>query len=158
MAEFWYNVGKARMWHGHASEIDIVTGATCCILALQVDEEDDTEETVGTLLAGSAAEVGDVGTNYTGGFEGASRLSLAGKGILVDQGNTRAEFDCDDLTWTAITQNVAEEWVAFVLFDELTNDAGSYLLAHLEPTGVPLTANGSDIKITINAEGLLHIT
>ena len=155
MAEFWYNIGKARMWHGHASEIDIVNDVIV-IIALEVDDEDDTETTVGTLLAGAADEV--TSTGYTGGFEGADRLSLAGNAITVDQGNTRAEFDCNDLTWTAIAQAGAEEWVAFVIADELTNDAGSYLLAHLEPTGVPLTPNGSDIKITINAEGLLHIT
>lgn len=155
MAEFWYNVGKARMWHGHASEIDIVNDVIV-IIALEVDDEDDTEETVGALLAGAADEV--TSTGYTGGFEGADRLSLGGNAITVDQGNTRAEFDCNDITWTAISQAGVEEWVAFVIADELTNDAGSYLLAHLEPTGVPLTPNGSDIKITINAEGLLHIT
>ena len=117
MAEFWYNVGKARMWHGHASEIDIVNDVIV-IIALQVDDEDDTETTVGTLLAGAAEEVTDVGTNYTGAFEGASRLSLVGNAIAVDQGNTRAEFDCNDITWTAITQGGAEVRVAFVIADE----------------------------------------
>ena len=155
MAEFWYNVGKARMWHGHASEIDIVNDVII-ILALETDDEDTDETTVGTLLAGAAAEV--TSTGYTGGFGGADRLSLVGNAIAVDQANDRAEFDCNDITWTAISQAAAETWVAFVVADELTNDAGSYLLAHLEPTGVPLTPNGSDIKITINAEGLLHIT
>lgn len=155
MAEFWYNVAKARMWHGHASEIDIVNDEII-ILALMTDDEDTDETTVGTLLAGVAAETNSTG--YTGGFAGADRLSLASRAITVDQGNDRAEFDCDDITWTAISQAAAETWVAFVVADELTNDAGSYLIAHLEPTGVPLTPNGSDIKITINAEGLLHIT
>ena len=155
MAEFWYNVGKARMWHGHASEIDIVNDVIV-IIALETDDEDTDETTVATLLAGAAAEV--TSTGYTGGFEGADRLSLAGNAITVDQANDRAEFDCDDITWTAISQAAAETWVSFVIANELTNDAGSYLLAHLEPTGVPLTPNGSDIKITIAAEGLLHIT
>ena len=155
MAEFWYNVGKAQMWHGHASEIDIVNDVII-ILALEVDDEDVDHEDVAELLTGAGTEV--TSTGYTGGFEGADRLSLAGRGIAVDQANDRAEFDCSDITWTAISQNGAETWVAFAVADELTNDAGSTLIAHLEPTGVPLTPNGSDIKITINAEGLLHIT
>lgn len=155
MAEFWYNVYKERHWHGDATEIDIVNDVII-ILALETDDEDTDEENVGALLAGVADEV--TSTGYTGGFEGADRLSLASQAITVDQANNRAEFDCDDITWTAISQAAAETWVAFVVADELTNDAGSYLIAHLEPTGVPLTPNGSDIKITINAEGLLHVT
>lgn len=155
MAEFWYNVGKARMWHGHASEIDIVNDVIV-IIALETDDEDVDETTVATLLAGAAVEV--TSTGYTGGFEGAGRLSLASKVIAVDQANDRAEFDCADITWTAIIQAGSETWVSFVIADELTSDALSYLIAHLEPSGVPLTPNGSDIKITIDAEGLLHIT
>ena len=74
MAEFWYKVGKARMWHGHANEIDIVNDVII-ILALETDDEDVDEENVGALLAGAAVEV--TSTGYTGGFEGADRLSLA---------------------------------------------------------------------------------
>ena len=155
MAEFWYNTYKARCWHGHASEIDIVNDVIV-IIALETDDEDVDELDVGDLLAGAAAEV--TSTGYTGGFEGADRLSLASNAIAVDMGNDRAEFDCADITWTAITQAAAETWAAFVIADELTDDNGSGLIAHLEPTGVPLTPNGSDIKITINVEGLLHIT
>lgn len=155
MAEFWYNVAKAKMWAGATGEIDVIADEII-IIALEVDDEDTDEEFVGALLAGAAAEV--TSTGYTGGFEGAGRLSLASKVIAVDQANDRAEFDCADLTWTSISQAGAEVWAAFVIAKELTSDALSPLIAHLEPTGVPLTPNGSDIKITINAEGLLHIT
>lgn len=155
MAEFWYNVAKAKMWAGATGEIDLITDEII-IIALETDDEDTDEEFVGALLAGTAVEV--TSTGYTGGFEGAGRLSLASKAITVDQINDRAEFDCADLTWTAISQAVAETWVSFVIAKELTSDALSPLIAHLEPTGVPLTPNGSDIKITIDAEGLLHIT
>lgn len=155
MAEFWYNTAKARMLAGATGEIDFIANEII-IIALETDDEDTDEEFVGALLAGAAAEV--TSTGYTGGFEGADRLSLASKAIAVDQANDRAEVDCADITWTAISQAGAEQWVAFVIAKELTSDALSPLIAHLEPTGVPLTPNGSDIKITINAEGLLHIT
>lgn len=155
MAEFWYNTAKSRMWAGATGEIDIIANEII-IIALEVDDEDTDEEFVGAFLAGAANEV--TSTGYTGGYEGADRLSLASKVIAVDQANDRAEFDCEDITWTAISQAGAEEWIAFVIAKELTSDALSPLIAHLEPTGVPLTPNGSDIKITINAEGLLHIT
>jgi len=155
MAEFWYNTAKGLMIAGATGEIDFISDEII-ILALETDEEVATDEYVSEPLAGDAVEV--TSTGYTGGFEGADRLSLASKAIAVDQGNGRAEIDCADITWTAISQADAETWVAFIIAKELTSDAASPLIAHLEPTGVPLTPNGSDIKITISAEGLLHIT
>ena len=155
MAEFWYNTAKARLMKGATGAIDIINDEIV-IIALEVDDEDTDEEFVGAFLGGAADEV--TSTGYTGGFEGADRLTLASLAIAVDQGNDRAEIDCEDITWSAISQAGAEEWVAFVIAKEITDDASSPLIAHLEPSGVPLTPNGSDIKITIDAEGLLHIT
>lgn len=155
MAEFWYNTAKVKLIKGATNAIDIINDEIV-IIALEADDEDTDEEFVGAFLAGVADEV--TSTGYTGGFEGADRLTLASLAIAVDQGNDRAEIDCADITWSAISQAGAETWVAFVIAKELTNDAGSPLIAHLEPSGVPLTPNGSDIKITIDAEGLLHIT
>ena len=155
MAEFWYNTAKARMLAGATGEIDYIADEIV-IIALEVDDEDTDEEFVGAFLAGTADEV--TSTGYTGGFQGADRLSLASKAITVDQVNDRAELDCADITWSSIDQAAAEQWVAFVVAKELTSDALSPLIAHLEPSGVPLTPNGSDIKITINAEGLLQVT
>jgi len=155
MAEFWYNVAKAQCLAGATGEIDLINNEIV-VIALEADAEDPTDEDVAELLASAAAEV--TSTGYTGGFEGAGRLSLASKAIAVDQGNSRAEFDCADLTWSSISQADSEQWLAFVIAKELTDDASSPLIAHLEPSGVPLTPNGSDIKITIDAEGLLHIT
>jgi len=155
MAEFWYNTAKSRMLAGATGAIDIVND-TIVILALEVDSEDTDMEFVDDALNDGCTEV--TSTGYTGGFEGADRLTLASLAIAVDQVNDRAEIDCEDITWTAISQAAAETWVAFLVAKELTSDAASPLIAHLEPTGVPLTPNGSDIKITINAEGLLHVT
>ena len=155
MAEFWYNTAKGLMLAGATGEIDYIANEIV-IIALETDDEDATDLYVATPLAGTGVEV--TSTGYTGGFEGADRLSLASKAIAVDQGNNRAEIDCADITWTAISQAAAETWVAFLIAKELTSDAASPLIAHIEPTGVPLTPNGSDIKITINAEGLLQVT
>ena len=155
MAEFWYNTAKARCLAGATGEIDLIVD-DIIIIALETDDEDIDDEFVSNPLAGTGVEV--TSTGYTGGFGGADRLSLAAKAITCDLANDRAEFDCGDITWTAISQAGAETWVAFLIAKEDTNDAASPLVAHIEPTGVPLTPNGSDIKITINAEGLLHIT
>lgn len=154
MAEFWYNTSKARLIKGSTGAIDIYAD-TIVIIALEVDSEEADDEFVSEVLVG-ATEV--TSTGYTSGFEGAGRLTLASLVITVDEANDRAEIDCDDITWSSISQDSSEQWVAFLIAKELTSDAASPVIAHLEPSGVPLTPNGSDIKITIDAEGLLQIT
>jgi len=117
---------------------------------------DTDDEFVGDYI-GTATEV--TSTGYTGGWGGADRLALASKALTVDQANDRAEFDCANITWTAISQAAAETWLGFSLISEITNDAASPAIAWIDTAaGLPLTPNGSDITLTIDAEGLLHIT
>lgn len=155
MAEFWYNTAKMRLIKGSTGEIDIIND-TIVIMALMTDSEEADNEFVVDIIGNGGAEVDSTG--YVGGFEGADRLTIGSLAITVDEANDRAEIDCADITWPAIARAAAEEWVAFLVAKEITSDAASPLIAHLEPTGVPLTPNGSDIKITIDEQGLLQIT
>lgn len=157
MANFVYDNGKLRMWAGAAGEIDLLAD-TIKIMALETDTgEDQTDEFVGEIVTAGAVEV--TSTGYTGAFGGAGRLTLGSKTITVDTGNNRAEFDCADPVWSAISQAGSETWVAFVLIKEITNDAASPVIAHIDTaTGLPLTPNGSDITLTIDAQGLLQVT
>lgn len=157
MGDFWYNTGKLRCWAGAAGEIDLLTEALVKCMALQTDDDTATFEFIGDVLGGTGVEVTSDG--YTGGFGGAGRKALAGKALTVDQGNNRAEFDCSDITWASIGAAPAQDWVALLIVLEDTNDATSPVIAHIDSaTGLPLTPNGSDITLTIDAEGLLHIT
>lgn len=157
MGDFWYNTGKLRMWAGATGEVDLIVDATVKCMALQTDDDTVTFEFIGDVLGGTGVEV--LSTGYNGTFGGDGRKALASKVLTVDQGNNRAEFDCADITWTAISQVGVEEWVALLIVKEITNDADSPVLAHIDSaTGLPLTPNGSDITLTIDAEGLLHIT
>lgn len=126
-------------------------------MALETDDDTATFEFIGDVLGGTGVEVSSTG--YTKDFGGAGRLTLGSKVLDVDQGNNRAEFDCANPTWTSISRATTETWVAFLIVKEITNDAASPVLAHIDSaTGLPLTPNGSDITLTIDAEGLLHIT
>lgn len=153
----WYNTGKLRCWAGATGEIDLINDAAVKVMAL----EDDTGESMDSEFIGdvlvSGVEV--TSTGYTGGFGGAGRKALASKVLAVDQANDRAEFDCANVVWNAISQAGSELWVAFVIMKEITSDALSPVIAHIDTaTGLPLTPNGSDITLTIDAEGLLQIT
>lgn len=157
MSNFWYNTGKLRMWAGATGLVDLIAD-TIKVMAMQADAGESTDyEFIGAMITGGGVEV--TSTGYTGGFGGAGRKTLASKTLAVDQTNDRAEFDCADVTWTAISQAGSEQWVALNIVKEVTSDALSPLLVHIDTaTGLPLTPNGSDITLTINAEGLLHIT
>jgi len=157
MADAWYNTGILRCWAGATGEIDLINDAAVKILALETDDDVLTYEYIGDVTGGDGVEV--TSTGYTGGFAGAGRKALASKALTVDQSNTRAEFDCADVVWSSISQADAETWVAFVIAKEITNDAASPVIAHIDgATGLPLTPNGSDITLTVDAEGLLHIS
>ena len=95
------------------------------------------------------------GTGYTAGFGGAGRKTLASKTVTVDDANDRAEFDCADISWTAISAGTAAQ---ATLLKEITNDAASIPLANIDSGGFPKTTNGGDLNFQVNAEGLVHLT
>jgi hypothetical protein len=157
MANFWFNTGKLRCWAGATGEIDLINDAAVKVLAHEATTGADTDDEFLGDYIGTATEV--TSTGYTGGFNGAGRKALASKALAVDQVNNRAEFDCANVTWSSISQAAAETWVGFTIVKEITNDAASPVIAFIDTgTGIPLTPNGSDITLTIDAEGLLHIT
>ena len=85
--------------------------------------------------------------------------TLASKALEVDQANNRAEFDFADIVWSSISQAASETVVGLALIKEITNDAASPILCALDTaTGLPLTPNGSDITLTVDAQGFLHWT
>ena len=155
MANFWHNTGKLRMWAGSTGEVDIVNDTIKVMAWESITGIDTDDEFVGDLSG--ATEVSSTG--YTSGYGGAGRKTIASPALTVDQANDRAEFDCADITWSSISQAGSETWVGFTLIKEITNDAASPVLVTIDTaSNLPITPNGSDIKLTIDAEGLLHIT
>lgn len=161
MANGWHTTGKVRCWHGAAGEVDVINDIIIAFAMEAISGYDLDDEFVNdtNITLGRAGVTEVTSTGYAGGFEGADRLTLTTKSIAVDLPNNRAEFFCDDITWTAISQAGSETWVAFGFAQELTSDALSPMLFFIDTaTGIPLTPNGSDITITIDAEGLAQIT
>lgn len=159
MGNLVFNTFKLRMLSGATGEIDLVADTIKMMLAKTDDEPDDPDiEFVADYLGAGDAEELD-STGYAGGFGNAGRLTLGSKAIAVDQANNRAEWDFANPTWSTITQAGAETVVAGAAIKEITNDAASPLLAKFDTaTGLPLTPNGSDITLTVDAEGFLHFT
>lgn len=97
-----------------------------------------------------------VATNYTGGFAGAGRKTLASVAITVDKTNDRAELDATDVTWTALGNGSNDTITGAVMVKEITNDTLSRVIAFIDFTDT--TTNGGDFTIQWDPEGILHLT
>lgn len=72
-------------------------------------------------------------------------------GALGSKTFTNGAFDSADITFSAVTGNTAE---AIVLFVDTGNVATDALIAYIDSgTGLPVTPNGGDINVTVNASG-----
>ena len=102
--------------------------------------------------------------NYTGGYGGAGRKTLASKAIAVDDANDRAKFDCANITWTSLGGNSADDdvYYAIVIIEQGSDDTQTRLVAFIDTVSgspsLPFTTTGDDFTLEINAEGLIHLT
>ncbi len=103
-------------------------------------------------------------SNFIGDFttldemdgSGYARVALTSEAVAEDAANNRAEFNADDITFSAVgvgTRQVA----ALVLYKHVTNDADSIPLVYFDGTGFPLTAGGGDLKFLAPTEGYLQL-
>ena len=146
MANAAYNEAKTELLKG---TLDFDAPDDIRVMLLETAGFDADHATIAAVLAGAAVEL--TSTNY-------SRQALAGEGVTQDDVNDRGEFDATDATFSSVSQAGSENVVAAIVFKFITNDASSIPIAYIDTGGFPITANGSDIVITWNAEGILQLT
>lgn len=152
MANFVYNTAAGDMWQDIIDLLNDTIKAGLSSSTHTADRDDDFLDD-GT---GSDFQSGELsGTGYTAGFGGAGRKTLASKTITVDKTNDRAEFDCADLTWTGINAGTPNK---LTVLKEITNDAASKAIANIDDGGFPVTTNGGDLTVQVNAEGLIQLS
>lgn len=120
--------------HFLAGDIDMVTGVIRCVLV-------DT----GVYTYSAAHE------DYAdlSGIVGTESDALANKAI------TNGVFDSDDPTFSAVTGNEAE---AIVMFLDTGVAANDLLIAYIDTaTNLPVTPNGGDIQVSVNASGWFEL-
>jgi len=158
MADVFYNTAKHKMWSHATLGINLLSDTIKCMLTSTATPytPDDDDDFVDESGANDPIDAEAVVTNYTGGFAGAGRKTLASKAVVTDKTNARAEFDCADITWTALG-NGSNQTIAHAIFiKEITNDAASPLIALFDFSD--FTTNGSDFTLQFDAEGALHLT
>jgi len=150
MASLVYNTAKKEIFDGTidltAADIKVMLIGTATPYTPDADH-DTVDQASGSELSA---------TNYTGGFAGAGRKAFASPAIAVDKTNDRAEFDATDLTWTSLGGAANDTVEAAIIIREVTNDAGSRLIAYIDLTNT--TTDGSNFTIQWDAEGILQLS
>lgn len=161
MANGWHTNAKYRIWSGATGEIDYLVDEIVIMAFEDITGYDLDDE----FVAGSGEILNRAGvtevtsTGYDPGFEGDDRLTLGSKALAANESTNLAWADCANLTWSAISLAGSETWLAYLIAKELTSDALSPAMWFMDTaTGIPLTPNGSDITMTIDAAGIAQIT
>ena len=151
MASVIYNKAKQLMSNG---TIDLDSDNIYVALLM-------TSSTAGTDNDG-VEHVDDIGTLDEMDGANYERKALANKAVNLDDTNDRAEFDADDVTWTALGVGTRSVQGALIYVDadadgasadDSTNDAIAYVQFSSN-----LDADGSDVTVSWNAEGILQLT
>ena len=145
MADMVYNYAKAKLLSG---DIDL-DADDIRVLLVMTNSTCDTEDDCDFIDQFTTLDEMD-GANYV-------RKALAGEAVAVDLPNNRGEFDAENVTWTALGVGTRQVLGA-VLYKFVTNDADSIPIAYIDSGGFPFDANGGDVTITWNAEGILQAT
>jgi hypothetical protein len=141
MANFAYTEAKHGILNG---DIDL-TGDDIRVLLVASGSTCGTEEDV-TTISGFTTLSELSGTGYV-------RKALANEIVNKDNANDRAEFDADDVVWSAINAGTA---IAALIYKHVTGDADSIPLFYID-SNFPFVTNGGDFTLQWNAEGIAQL-
>lgn len=121
-----------------------------------IDCENDTiklkyMDTAYTPDAGTDQFLSDVSASEA---SGAPTETLANVDIRIDTGNSRVEFDADDVTENSITTTTDK----FIIYKDTGTAATSPLIMCIDIAEGTLTPVSGTLAITFNAEGLFSIS
>lgn len=146
MAEFVYNVAKKRFIDG---SLDLDTGGSDTRwLLLETDAEDADHANLAAIISAGAVEL--TSTGY-------ARVAATSEATSQDDTNDRAEADQADVVFPSVAQAGSEVVVAAILYLHVDGtNANDVPIAHYD-TNFPITPQGGDITLTIDATGALRI-
>jgi len=145
MANFVYTHAKYALLAG---ELDL-NAHDIRVLLVMTNSTADTEKDVDTISAFTTLDEMD-GSGY-------ARQALAAEAVAEDEANDRAEFDATDATFTSVGAGTRQVLGA-VVYRFITNDTDNVPIAWIDTGGFPFSANGGNIGIQWNAEGIVQAT
>ena len=151
MADFAYTYGLLKIGLGdvHWDTDDIR------LILVMTNTTADTERDKTFIDQFTTLDEFDGGGSHPPAF--GSREALANQAMAVDEANDRAEFDADDHTVSSIPAGT-RAIQGIIVYLHVTNDAASVPLLWIDTGGFPFTANGGNLVLSWNAEGIGQIT
>lgn len=150
MAQTVYNIAKFQLMN---ADLDLNAPDDIRVLLLEANSDINPDNATVSAVLGNAGTTEYSGTGYT-----RTDGTLTGEGTTQDDANDRAEFDATDAVFSTVSQDAAETVTGYLIFKWVTTDADSIpIMFDDTATGLPLTANGSDITITWDAQGILQL-
>lgn len=145
MANIIYNIAKQQIFNG-TMDLD---GDTFRVALLETSAgQDVTHTTVAAVLAAD-----DELTDVAG-----TREQLVTPAVRVNVGESRAEWydsGANYVEWSDVDQVGSEQCVAYLVYKFDTDDATSVPVLMVDSFAA-ITPNGSDIRLTWHADGIMH--
>lgn len=144
MASHWFNEGLLRVMNGDVDLVGDDIRVVLCMTDCTVDSEND-----GIAVVSDLSDLDECdGANYV-------RKALSNEAASKDDGNDRAEFTSDPVTWTSLGVGTRSTKGA-LFYKHVTNDGDSIPLFWQEYSS-PIAHNGTDFIHTPHADGLAQI-
>lgn len=142
MATKLYNAGLNLILSGGLAGADI--RALLVMTNTTLDTEND-----GVAFINQFTTLDEMdGANYV-------RKALSGEAVAKDDANDRAEFDADDVTWSALG-NGTRAVLGLLIFKHVANDTDSIPIAFIERS-TSMNPAGDDVVYQWNAEGIIQL-
>lgn len=109
----------------------------------------DTEDDVNTVSAFATLDEMD-GSGY-------SRQTIGSQVVTEDAANNRAYFDGSDVTFTSLGAGTRQVQAAMV-YKHVGADSSNIPLAFIDTGGFPFSANGGNVTIQWNANGIVQFS
>lgn len=85
------------------------------------------------------------------------RKALTGEIVNQDDPNNRAEFDADDVLWSALG-NGARAMAGLLVYRHVDGTAANDIpIGYIDSGGFPLNPQGVDFQVAWNVEGILQL-
>ncbi len=146
-----YTRAKRNIMRGEMNFLE--AGMNVRAVLVMTNTTTDTQEDIALMngWTGGATGLDEMdGTNY-------ARQNIGTQVVDEDTGADRAEFNGANVTF-AFLEAGTRQVEGLLIYEHVTNDTDSIPIAYINGTGFPFTANGGDVLINWNAQGIIQAT
>lgn len=154
----------AELWRGNIDVLNDTLKVALFDNSVSYTFDPDTHATVGDVLdGGTTAQEFQGSSGYTGT---ADRATLQNVTVTADDANDEGEWDADDVSWSGVDGSASIQ--GYLIYKQVGGDDSTPgddpILKIVDddmpdaPAGLPLPANGSNIRISIASGGVQTIS